>query len=181
MSPSRLPSVTSSSRSSLCSGAVLLGGVCGSRGLVVAGAKRIGEAGRVSQSGSLLKCCANFICKLWQKRGLYANLHGKSRQGRGEEQEQGRVDCWLCHAWFWFAPSTCAPLGHLTLFLMMCTLVSTAREKEREQSRDNTHGKYLENAAQLQRDSSPSSCLPNLLPVVHQHFGTFIWRKSVKF
>lgn len=56
-------------------------GVCGSRGLVVAGAKRIGDAGRVSQSGSLLKCCANFICKLWQKRGLYANLHGKSRQG----------------------------------------------------------------------------------------------------
>lgn len=63
-------------------------GVCGSRGLVVAGAKRSGDAGRVSQSGSLLKCCANFICKLWQKRGLYANLHGKSRQGEREGESR---------------------------------------------------------------------------------------------
>lgn len=62
----------------------------GSRGRKGKGSERRegGAAGWGSQSGSLLKCCANFICKLWQKRGLYANLHCTLWQGvmqRGEE------------------------------------------------------------------------------------------------
>lgn len=51
-----------------------------------------GAAGWGSQSGSLLKCCTNFICKLWQKRGLYANLHCTLWQGvmqRGEGVKWG--------------------------------------------------------------------------------------------
>lgn len=132
------------------------------------------------QSGSLLKCCANFICKLWQKRGLYANLHCALWQGVMQRGEGGG----FCDSWFWF----CSPVlwhsllsshGHLTLFLMMCAVCASYR--------DNTHGKYLENAAQspLSLHSSPLS-LPLPLPAaVHHHctvcFGTFIWRKSVKF
>lgn len=44
---------------------------------------------RGSQSGSLLKCCANFICKLWQKRGLYANLHCALWQGVVQRRREG--------------------------------------------------------------------------------------------
>lgn len=89
-------------------------------------------AGAARGLAARLKCCANFICKLWQKRGLYANL------------DPTRTPA-LALAWLWstafdgVAAAAALPqftILHLTLFLMMCS--------------PNAYAKYLGNAASLQ-------------------------------
>lgn len=74
---------------------------------------------------------------------------------RGDAERGGGMGVrGFCDSWFWF----CSPVlwhsllsshGHLTLFLMMCAVCASYR--------DNTHGKYLENAAQSPLSSPPLS------------------------